>query len=89
LNETTGRPGERRVARAWRGVADVSVAQVSLLHDELAIARNVPDRTFSDLLAKPLDHSQSPPPSWIAVTVMTRMTSISELGSRTSELYGV
>jgi len=58
-------------------------AQVSLWHDELAIARNIEDRSIGDLITRPLDHRQVAPVGFLAaVKATTQLVGVNELGLR-------
>ena len=57
--------------------------QVSLWHDELAIARNINDRGIGDLMTRPLDHRQVAPAGFlVAVKAATGIIGVNELGLR-------
>ena len=57
--------------------------QVSLWHDELAIARNINDREIGDLVTRPLDHRQVAPAGFlVAVKTATEIIGVDELGLR-------
>jgi hypothetical protein len=59
------------------------LGQVSLWHDELAIARNIQDRDARDLITAPLDHRQVAPVGFlVAVKAATRVFGVNELGLR-------
>jgi hypothetical protein len=58
-------------------------AQVSLWHDELAIARNIEDRSIDELITQPLDHRQGAPIGFLAaVKATTQIVGVNELGLR-------
>ena len=58
-------------------------AQVSLWHDELAIARNIEQRSIGDLLSRPLDHRQVAPAGFLAaVKGTTEIVGVNEGGLR-------
>src|SRR5262245_2368807 len=57
--------------------------QVSLWHDELAIARNIADRSARELIARPLDHRQVAPAGFlVSVKAATAFLGVNELGLR-------
>jgi hypothetical protein len=57
--------------------------QVSLWHDELAIARNIEDRDVRGLTTRPLDHRPVAPVGFlVAVKVATQILGANELGLR-------
>lgn len=58
-------------------------AQRSLWHDELAIARNIDERSLAELVTEPLAHSQTAPVGWlVAVKLSTAIVGVNELGLR-------
>src|SRR5262245_60851211 len=59
------------------------VGQVSLWHDELAIALNVEQRGVRQLLTEPLAHKQMAPVGFLAaVAVRSKFFGVNELGVR-------
>jgi hypothetical protein len=67
------------------------LGNVSLWHDELAIARNVEDRSLRALLTEPLAHRQVAPVGFLAaIGICSRLFGVDELGLRlVSWLFGV